>query len=95
MAVYYAEEMQSNMLVDAAGYLRVCDFGFTAISGSETLARSRSGYSFGKTVFYCAPELLLGESETDELQVNTRRTDVYAFGMSILEVCASTDLHQI
>eukprot|EP01103_Thecamoeba_quadrilineata_P004779 TRINITY_DN1461_c0_g2_i1.p1 TRINITY_DN1461_c0_g2~~TRINITY_DN1461_c0_g2_i1.p1 ORF type:complete len:212 (+),score=28.16 TRINITY_DN1461_c0_g2_i1:497-1132(+) len=62
-----------NLLVDASGSLKVCDFGFTVVKGAAN-SHTQCG-----TVAYMAPEMLRHE-EYDE------KVDVYSFGIVLWEL---------
>ena len=67
------------MLIDADGNARLADFGLVAISESQafstTMTRSDKG-----SLRFMAPELF------EPRALRGRASDVYAFGMTILEV---------
>lgn len=68
-----------NVLLD--GLLRplLCDFGMTKVDGSEHEATSTAMQGAG-SMRWMAPELLHGGPKTT-------KSDVYALGMTIVEVC--------
>lgn len=77
---------QANILIDSECCARLADFGLTVIVDESTTGnRGMRG-----TVRWMAPELMLPEmfGYTDELskQLPSMSTDIYAIGMTILEV---------
>ena len=66
---------QGNILVSDEGFPQICDFGLSKIAGVTTESKSGVRGTFN----WMAPELLLGDSKT-------QASDVYAFGMLVVEV---------
>ena len=64
-----------NIHINAAGVVKLIDFG---IAKTEGLQMTRAGYVLG-TPFYMAPEQVLGENITEQV-------DVYAFGVLLFEL---------
>jgi len=64
-----------NIHINAAGVVKLIDFG---IAKTEGLQMTRAGYVLG-TPFYMAPEQVLGEGITEQV-------DVYAFGVLLFEM---------
>ncbi|EJD49206.1 kinase-like protein, partial [Auricularia subglabra TFB-10046 SS5] len=79
---------QANVLVTDSGDAALADFGLsTFVEKSESAATTMTAIRNMHTVQFAAPELLLG---TDDPAVKprskTRESDIYAFGMLIVEV---------
>ena len=71
--------MQANVVVDASGNARITDFGSTRISQDRILPESaddRQGFTFR----WAAPEVLRDDSQV------TKESDIFSFGMVIIEV---------
>ena len=76
-----------NVLIDADGNARLGDFG-------RARFMDRKGYimSFAGTMRWLAPELIgtdmdySEETDDDQVPQPTKQTDIYAFGMVLLEV---------
>lgn len=64
-----------NIHINTAGVVKLIDFG---IAKTEGLQMTRAGYVLG-TPFYMAPEQVLGENITEQV-------DVYAFGVLLFEL---------
>jgi formylglycine-generating enzyme required for sulfatase activity len=64
-----------NIHINSAGVVKLIDFG---IAKTEGLQMTRAGYVLG-TPFYMAPEQVLGENITEQV-------DVYAFGVLLFEL---------
>jgi len=69
-----------NILIDDDGCPRLCDFGQSKLIGIAGFTATK----FAGSVRYLAPELLPTESE--DVLILTRETDVYAFSMAALEI---------
>jgi serine/threonine protein kinase len=69
------------MLIDRDGNVRISDFGLISITGTQLPGSSFTSH-MGGSVRWMAPELFDPEAG----QTVTRATNVYAFGMTILEV---------
>jgi len=73
--------MQANILVDATGNARIVDFGLATVArDSNSLASTAEDQ--GTTARYTAPEILKG------LGNHSKESDVFAFGMVVIEVGA-------
>ena len=75
---------QSHILFDPAGTPRILDFGnssFTFDPTSNVASTPSGGYS----VRWAAPEIL--DATNEESGHPTKMSDVYAFGMVVVEVC--------
>ena len=71
-----------NVLLDAQNIAKLSDFGLARVKG-ETM-RSQSGASGQGTLGWMAPELLMHAAN------HSVRTDIYAFGMTLWEICSRT-----
>ncbi|EJD38207.1 kinase-like protein, partial [Auricularia subglabra TFB-10046 SS5] len=76
-----------NVLISDDGRVLLADFGLSTFidrvdETTRTITAARSRY----TVQFAAPELLASEEFVNELPSKTRATDVYAFGMMVLQV---------
>ena len=71
------------MLIDQKGNMRLCDFGLTKFAEIQTVASTQNGGVAG-SIRWKAPEIMYTDDESSGR--NTYATDVYAFGMTILEV---------
>jgi serine/threonine protein kinase len=69
--------MQSNIMVDASGVVKITDFGLTAIARAfnSLVSTSEKGGSFR----WAAPEVL-------EMGAAFKESDVFSFGMVMIEV---------
>jgi serine/threonine protein kinase len=70
--VVHRDLKPSNILFDESLRVRICDFGISRMTGSDTLT---SGVG---TLFYMAPELFDDEC--------TDKVDVYSFGVMLCEI---------
>ncbi|CAE7220032.1 unnamed protein product [Rhizoctonia solani] len=71
----------ANILVSSDGVARLSDFDFSIMSEASDLAFTASSNTRAGSVRWVAPEMLDGEIPT-----RTKESDVYALGMTILEV---------
>ena len=71
---------QVNILIDETGGVRLTDFGLLTVSETEAFQTTYTRGD-GGSMRWMAPEL--SESGTKK----SRATDVYSFGMTIIEVC--------
>ena len=84
-----------NILVDSGHSTRLADFGLTTIIGESTTAGTVSvARGQGGTTRWMAPEImhpqLFGFPDDCRKQLPSKGTDIYALGMTVLEVRAST-----
>lgn len=83
-----------NILIDPSHSARLADFGLTTII-DESTAGSTVGHRPRGTIRWMAPEMLYPEhfEFPGKLQkrLPSKSTDVYALGMTILEVCILTN----
>ena len=68
-------------MVDGSGNPRITDFGLATIARSPYSPGSTSDED-GYTARWCAPELLAGG------QSACKESDIFSFGMIIIEVCS-------
>ncbi|KDN40401.1 hypothetical protein RSAG8_08164, partial [Rhizoctonia solani AG-8 WAC10335] len=68
-----------NVLVSAEGVARLSDFDFSVMSSATSLVFSASSNSRAGSVRWVAPEMLV-------TPIRTKQADVYALGMTILEI---------
>lgn len=84
---------QVNILVDSECCARLADFGLAVVIDESTAGSAAENRGMRGTVRWMAPELLLPEEFgfTRELlkQLPSMSTDIYAIGMTILEVSSS------
>lgn len=67
-----------NILIDASGHARVCDFGLASVAHGKYTTGLKSDK--GHTARWSAPEILFGECTT------SKQADIFAFGMVVIEV---------
>ncbi|CAE7121931.1 unnamed protein product [Rhizoctonia solani] len=70
-----------NVLVSANGIAMLSDFDFSVLLEASSLAFSASSNSRPGTIRWAAPEILL-----EEVHEKTMQTDIYALGMTMLEI---------
>ena len=75
----------TNVLVDAAGRVKVCDFGIAIFEEEGDQGSPAGSPSVPGTRRYMSPELLRGEHADV-------RSDVYAFAVSVAEALARIDI---
>ncbi|KAG9119632.1 hypothetical protein FRC07_005265, partial [Ceratobasidium sp. 392] len=76
-------QFQNNILVSADGVVKLSDFGNSVVA-NHSLAFSATNIAGGGTARWMAPELITGE---DGITADrSMPADIYAFGMTILEV---------
>jgi len=86
--------MKANILIDSGYSARLADFGLAMIIDESTVKSTTGGHEIRGTTRWMAPEMLLPEeygfSGVRLRQLPSTSTDIYALGMSILEVCTFT-----
>ncbi|MCS6911790.1 MAG: protein kinase [Myxococcales bacterium] len=82
MGIIHRDVSPQNLLLTYEGYVKVVDFGIAKAEGRAT--QTRAGLVKGKFA-YMSPEQCLGE-EID------RRTDIFALGIVLFELCTSRRL---
>lgn len=73
-------------MVDESGNTRITDFGLATFAQNPDLDRNAPDIDC-QTARWCAPELFLGE------QPASKKSDVFSFGMVMIEVCGITLFH--
>jgi serine/threonine protein kinase len=74
---------QANILFDSAGIPRIADFGISSIT-LDPFSSNASSPFHGYSLRWAAPEIL--EAQDDQSRRPTKMSDVYAFGMVVVEV---------
>ena len=72
--------MKSNILIDESGNARITDIGLMAIARNHSIGTSSTDHLDQALVRWMAPELFGPKGK------RSFATDVYAFGMTMLEV---------
>jgi serine/threonine protein kinase len=75
---------QENILFDSAGIPRISDFGISSIT-FDPASRNASTPVRGYSLRWAAPEILEAPLDS-EARRPTKMSDVYAFGMVVVEV---------
>ena len=93
MIDYYAELFfKVNILIDSQRRARLADFGLAAIVSESTRGTTTIVGKSQGTIRWMAPELLypdnFGFTGKFLKQLPSKATDIYAIGMTILEVSA-------
>ena len=76
---------QANLLVNEKGEVRISDFGLVAVTESHASATSFSASADSGSVRWLAPEHFDHKKEVKK----NRKTDSYAFAMTLFEVSNS------
>jgi len=86
--------IKANILIDAKRSALLADFGLAMIIDESTIGSTTGGHELRGTTRWMAPEMLLPEeygfSDGCKTRLPSTSTDIYALGMTVLEVCAST-----
>jgi len=94
---HLTDYIKANILVDSTrrGSARLADFGLAIIIDESTVGSTTGGRELRGTTRWMAPELLLPEeygfSDDWQRRLPSTGTDIYALGMTILEVCMCTN----
>ena len=88
------EYIEANILIDSGFSARLADFGLTMIIDESTVGTSVDGHGPRGTTRWMAPEMLhpgdFGFSDDCLKRLPSKGTDIYALGMTILEVRVPT-----
>ena len=83
-------DIQVNILIDSECRARLADFGLAAIVEDTTPVDGPSSLQTGGAVRWMAPEILdpakYGHTKWSREELPSKSTDIYALGMTILEV---------
>ncbi|EUC59025.1 tyrosine kinase family catalytic domain protein [Rhizoctonia solani AG-3 Rhs1AP] len=78
---YMHRQNTINVLVSSDGVAKLSDFDFSIMSGVSSLVFSESSNSRSGSLRWAAPEMLL-----EDVPKRTTQSDVYALGMTMLEI---------
>jgi len=94
MRLHLTDYVKANILIDSRGSARLADFGLAIIIDESTVGSTTGGRELRGTTRWMAPEMLLPEeygfSDDWQRRLPSTGTDIYALGMTTLEVCACT-----
>jgi len=83
---------KANILIDPGYSARLADFGLTTIIDESTAGTNTGGHGLRGTIRWMAPELLhpdeFGFPDDCQKLLPSKGTDIYALGMTVLEVRA-------
>jgi len=86
--------IKANILIDPRRSALLADFGLTMIIDESTIGSTTGGHELRGTTRWMAPEILLPEdyrfSDGCQRRLPSTSTDIYALGMTTLEVHVST-----
>ncbi|KAL5531785.1 hypothetical protein ACEPAF_5347 [Sanghuangporus sanghuang] len=87
LGVIHSDIKSDNIMISKAGDALICDFGCARmVDASRSFANLTSGVN--GTSRYLAYELLVPLDSNDELPtIHSMKTDVWAFGMTMYELC--------
>ncbi|KAG8711786.1 hypothetical protein FRC09_020409 [Ceratobasidium sp. 395] len=85
LALVHGDLKARNVLVDKKGIARLSDFDHSILSNC-TLLFTETSNAGGGTLRWMAPELLLKSEDDPALSPRSKETDVYALGMTMLEI---------
>ena len=92
---HLTDYIKANVLVNSMGSALLADFGLAIIIDESTVGSTTGGREIRGTTRWMAPEMLLPEeygfSDDWQRRLPSTGTDIYALGMTILEVCVSTE----
>ena len=82
--------MQANILINSNGRACLADFGLAVMMEETSIAEGPNTYKAGGTIRWMAPEILdpdrYGYVGRARRRLPSKSTDIYALGMTILEV---------
>ena len=85
------QDTKPNVLIGPDSAARIGDFGLTMIIDESTSGSTPSGHELRGTTRWMAPELLypeyFGFPRDCQKRLPSKSTDIYALGMTVLEVC--------
>ncbi|KAF9647902.1 kinase-like protein [Thelephora ganbajun] len=81
--VIHGDMKGRNILFDSAGIPQINDFGFSSITFNPVSNNASSPFR-GYSIRWAAPEIL--EASNDNSRRPTKMSDVYAFGMVVVEI---------
>ena len=89
-------DTQANILINSERRACLADFGLAAIIEDASSGDGPSGHKTGGTTRWMAPEILdpdrFGYTKRSRRRLPSKSTDIYALGMTILEVGMSSPL---
>lgn len=87
---YITKHQQANILIDSHCHARLSDFGLVAVINESEAASTINNSRIGGTTRWMAPELMhpgkFGFTKECRVQLPSIGSDIYALGMTILEV---------
>ena len=89
LSIIHRDVRPSNILIDEKGRILLCDFGI-----STTLQDSKAYTKAAGVQYYISPERIF-QSETVEQNGYDARSDVYAVGLSALEMAIGQHIYDI
>ena len=88
-----------NILIDSEHRARLADFGLTVVIDESTAGSTTNHCGMRGTIRWMAPEMIypekFGFAGKYRRRLPSRSTDVYALGMTVLEVSAFTSIQPI
>lgn len=94
---YDTEHQQANILIDSDRHARLADFGLAVVIDESGAGSVIEDGGIRGTVRWMAPELMHPEmfdfSRECQMRLPSKGTDIYALGMTILEVSFVTAPH--
>ena len=84
-------DIKANILINSECHACLADFGLVTIVGETSSVEGLSSQKPGGTIRWMAPEILhpdkYGYVKRAQRKLPSKSTDIYAFGMTVLEVC--------